>query len=78
MDWSRKQEWNKVMRKPPINVGDRFVKIGAFKSAVWVVARIFQLPSEPPHAHLAKEDNERESITISLPTLGDPHFFKRA
>jgi hypothetical protein len=67
-----------VLRKPPIKVGDRFIKIGAYQSSVWVVARIFQLPAEPPHAHLAKEGDDKESLTISVPTLGDAHFFKRA
>ena len=67
-----------MLRKAPINVGDRFVKIGAFQSSVWVVSRIFQLPAEPPHAHLSKEGDERDSITISVPTLSDPHFFRRA
>ncbi len=67
-----------MLRKPTINVGDRFVKIGAFQSNVWVVSHIFQLPSEPPHAKLANEGNIREWITISIPTLSDPHFFRRA
>ncbi|HSV28722.1 MAG TPA: hypothetical protein VLL76_04160 [Candidatus Omnitrophota bacterium] len=67
-----------MLRKPPINVGDRFVKIGAFQSAIWVVERIFQLPAEPPHAHLSKEGDLRDSITISIPTLSDPSFFRRA
>lgn len=67
-----------MLRKPPIKVGDRFKKNGAFQSNVWIVARIFQLPSEPPHAFLAKEGDQRESLTISLPTLADPHFFRRA
>jgi hypothetical protein len=67
-----------VLKKPPVKVGDRFVKIGAFQSSVWVVARIYQLPSEPPHANLAKEGGDKDSITVSVPTLGDPHYFRRA
>ena len=67
-----------MLRKPPIKVGDRFVKIGAFQTAVWVVSKIIQLPAEPPHAYLSKEGDGKESLTISLPTLGDSHYFKRA
>jgi hypothetical protein len=67
-----------VLKKPPIKVGDRFVKLGAFQSHVWIVARIFNIPSEPAHANLAKEGDGKETLTISLPTLGDSHYFKRA
>jgi hypothetical protein len=74
----RIEERTNVLKKPSIKVGDRFVKIGSFQTAIWVVLRIFQIPSEPPHARLAKEGDERESITVSLPTLGDTHYFKRA
>ncbi|MGE5505674.1 MAG: hypothetical protein ACM31L_14735 [Actinomycetota bacterium] len=74
----RVKEKTNVLKKPSIKVGDRFVKIGTFQTAVWVVLRIFQIPSEPPHARLAREGDERESITVSLPTLGDNHYFKRA
>lgn len=67
-----------MLKKPPIKVGDRFVKLGAFQASVWIVARIFNIPSEPAHANLAKEGDGKETLTISLPTLGDPHYFKRA
>ncbi|MBI5164854.1 MAG: hypothetical protein HY985_13240 [Magnetospirillum sp.] len=66
------------MRKQPIEVGDRFVKIGTYQKAVWSVARIYQLPSEPPHAHLRMVDDRKESLTVSVPTLADAHFFRRA
>jgi hypothetical protein len=66
------------MRKPPIQVGDRFVKTGVAQSGVWVVSKIFQLPAEPLHANLSKEGGGKETMTISIPTLGDPHYFKRA
>jgi hypothetical protein len=67
-----------VLRKPSIEVGDRFVKLGTFQSVIWTVSRIFQLPAEPPHANLKKEGNSKESLTISLPTLADPRYFRRA
>ena len=68
-----------MFKKPPsIKVGDRFVKIGIFQPSVWVVERVREIPSEPPHAFLAREGDLRESITISLPTLGDPQYFRRA
>jgi hypothetical protein len=73
-----KEELTIVLRKPSIKVGDRFIKIGTFQSAIWVVGQIFQIPSEPLHARLSKEGEARESITISVPTLANPNYFKRA
>lgn len=67
-----------MFSKPTIRVGDRFVKVGQFQTAVWIVNKIFQLPSEPPHAQLGKEGDNHESITVSLPALIDQRFFKRA
>lgn len=67
-----------VARRPPIQVGDRFVKSGNHQTAVWIVAKIIQSPAEPPHARLTQEANDRETLTISLPTLADAHYFKRA
>jgi hypothetical protein len=67
-----------VFAKPTVRVGDRFVKVGQFQSAVWIVNKIFQLPAEPAHAQLGKEGDNHESITVSLPALADPRFFKRA
>lgn len=67
-----------MARKPQIQVGDRFTKTGNNQTAVWVVSKIFQISAEPAHANLVKEGNDRETLTISLPTLGDAHYFKRA
>lgn len=67
-----------MFSKPTIRVGDRFVKVGQFQTAVWIVNKIFQLPSEPPHAQLGKEGDNHESITVSLLALIDQRFFKRA
>lgn len=67
-----------MARKQPIQIGDRFVKSGNHQSAVWVVSKIVQLPAEPAHARLTQEANDKETLTISLPTLGDSHYFKRA
>lgn len=72
------EEHAAVARKPQIQVGDRFVKTGNHLSAVWVVSKIFQIQAEPAHANLVKEGNDRETLTISLPTLADAHYFKRA
>ncbi|WP_142846911.1 hypothetical protein [Telmatospirillum sp. J64-1] len=66
-----------MFNKQKIAIGDRFQKTGNFQSAVWVVSRIFQLPSEPPHAYLDKEGDSYESLTVSVPALGDPKFFRR-
>lgn len=67
-----------MSRKPSIQVGDRFVKTGNIQSAVWVVSKIFQITAEPPHAYMMKEGNGRETLTISLLTLADSHYFRRA
>ncbi len=67
-----------MFSKPSVQVGDRFKKIGEFQTAVWVVRRIFQLASEPAHAQLGKENDQFESITVSLLALADPRFFRRA
>ena len=66
-----------MFRKPTVEVGDRYVKLGAFNTGIWIVSGIFQLPSEPPHARLQKEGVIYESLTISVPTLVDPNFFKK-
>lgn len=66
-----------MFRKPTVQVGDRFVKQGAFDTGIWVVSRIFQIPSEPPHARLEKEGVLYDTLTISVPTLADPSFFKK-
>lgn len=66
-----------MFAKTPVKIGDRFVKVGNYQTSIWVVSRIFQIPSEPPHAHLDKEGDEYESLTVSIPALADPHFFRR-
>jgi hypothetical protein len=66
-----------VFAKPSVQVGDRFIKVGQYQTAVWVVNKIFRLPSEPAHAHLGKEGDAYDSITVSLPALLDQRFFKR-
>ncbi len=67
-----------MFSKPSVRVGDRFTKVGQYQTAIWVVSRIFQLPSEPPHAHLEKEGDAHDSITVSIPALADPRLFRRA
>lgn len=67
-----------MFSKPTVRVGDRFVKVGQFQTAVWIVNKIFQLPAEPPHARLGKEGDHYESITVSLSALMDQRLFKRA
>ncbi len=67
-----------MARKIAIQIGDRFVKTGNNQSTVWIVSKIFEFPAEPTHANLIKEGNDRETLTISLPTLADTRYFKRA
>lgn len=66
-----------MFSKPTVKVGDRFIKVGQYQTAAWVVNRIFQLPSEPPHAHLEKEGDSLDSITVSLSALVDARLFRR-
>ncbi len=66
-----------MFRKPTVQIGDRFVKLGSFNTGIWIVAGIFQIPSEPPHARLQKEGVDYDTLTISVPTLIDPNFFKK-
>jgi len=47
-------------------------------SVVWTVEKLFQLPAEPPHARLFKEARPRDKITVSVGTLVNPRFFRRA
>lgn len=67
-----------MFAKPSVQVGDRFVKVGRYQTAIWVVSKIFQLPSEPAHAHLGKEGDAYASITVSLFALLDQRLFRRA
>jgi len=66
-----------LFRKPTAAVGDRFEKTGVFSTGVWVVEKIFEMTSEPPHARLLRENGMRDSLTISVATLCDPAFFTK-
>ena len=59
-----------------IAIGDRFMKTGTFHMPVWRVASI-QTTYTPPHAHLLKEGNEVDTLTISIPALNDETLFRR-
>jgi hypothetical protein len=60
-----------------VQPGARFVKTNV-PTMVWTVEKVFQLPSEPPHARLYRENQPRDKITVSVATLSNPRFFRRA
>ena len=60
-----------------VELGQRFVKSNV-PNVVWTVEKLFQLPSEPPHARLFRESRPRDKITVSVTTLANPQFFRRA
>lgn len=60
-----------------VELGARFVKTNV-PNMVWTVEKLFQLPSEPRHARLYRESQPRDKITVSVPTLFNPRFFRRA
>jgi len=60
-----------------VELGSRFVKTNV-PNMVWTVEKLFQLPSEPPHARLYRESQPRDKITVAVATLVNPRFFRRA
>lgn len=60
-----------------IELGTRFVKSG-LPNVVWTVEKVFQIASEPAHARLHKENHPRDKMTVSIQTLTNPRFFRRA
>jgi hypothetical protein len=66
-----------MFAKTEVAIGDRFTKVGSFRMPVWTVAKIYQYPSEPPHASLTREGALRDSITVSVPALIDSSLFRR-
>ena len=60
-----------------VELGARFVKSNV-PNMVWTVEKLFQLPSEPAHARLFRESQPRDKITVSVATLFNPRFFRRA
>jgi len=65
-----------MLKTQDVSPGQRFVKTST-PSVVWTVEKLFQLPAEPPHARLFKEMQPRDKITVSVPTLANPRFFRR-
>ena len=66
-----------MLKNPEVELGARFFKTSV-PAIVWAVEKLFQLPSEPPHARLYKESHPRDKITVSVATLNNPRFFRRA
>ena len=66
-----------MLKSTDVELGSRFVKTNV-PAIVWAVEKLFQLPSEPQHARLYKESHPRDKITVSVATLTNPRFFRRA
>jgi len=60
---------------PPIQVGDRFLKVGNRLAKVWEVSRLWTTVDEIPHARLVSRG---DTLAVSLGTLNDPQFFTPA
>ncbi len=64
-------------RMQSIELGSRFVK-RELPNVVWTVEKVFQIAAEPAHARLYKETQPRDKMTVSIQTLTNPRFFRRA
>jgi len=60
-----------------VELGSRFVK-RELPNVIWTVEKVFQIASEPAHARLHKETHPRDKMTVSIQTLNNPRFFRRA
>ena len=63
--------------KTDIAIGDRFRKVGNFQMPIWTVARISCPRDNVPHAHLERNDNPNDFITVGLPALADRSLYDR-
>lgn len=59
-------------RPPPVQVGDRFVKVGDRTGKVWEISRLWTTVDDVPHARLVYRD---ETLAVSVGTLADTEFF---
>ncbi|MCB2100417.1 MAG: hypothetical protein KDE22_06085 [Rhodobacterales bacterium] len=64
------------MRKPPIEPGDRFVKIED-RRTVWVVDRVVETVGRLPHVQLVQEARPHRRRTLSESILRDRNFYAR-
>ncbi|MDR3437498.1 hypothetical protein [Telmatospirillum sp.] len=63
--------------KTDIVIGDRFRKVGSFQMPAWTVARISCANDKLPHAHLEKDGNPNDSITVGLLALTDSTLYRK-
>ncbi len=59
-----------------IQLGDRFAKVGTYKS-VWTVTRILEFPDLPTHLHITPETADHRVLTFSTSALLDEALFTR-
>ncbi len=65
------------MRAPPIQPGDRFIKLDN-TSSVWVAESILARPHLPVHVRLIRADDPHRVITLSVSALLDKRLYRRA
>ena len=65
------------MRAPPIQPGDRFIKLDNANS-IWVAESILERPDLPVHVRLIRADDPHRVITLSVSALLDRRLYRRA
>lgn len=63
---------------PPVQPGDRFVKIGDQPNKVWVVSRVWETVDGIPHVRMESFLHQGETRIISVSALMDLRFFAPA
>jgi hypothetical protein len=64
------------MRAPPIQPGDRFIKLDN-TSSVWVAESVLERPDLPVHVRLIRADDPHRMITLSVSALLDRRLYRR-
>lgn len=65
------------MRRPAVQLGDRFVTAKTFRGA-WEVEHVFNDPSGIPHARLFNVNSPRDKRTVALSILAEGREYLRA
>ena len=59
----------------PIDLGDRFIKIGDLYGRIWTVVRIWKATDGLPHARIENDGPGHETRIISISALADEDFY---
>lgn len=62
-------------KKPPVQIGDRFIKAEDPARVVYRVSRIWTPGGGLPHALLAHTGRQRETLIMSVSALWDRQLF---